>query len=101
MSADVLPTVYNLFGIDYDSRLFTGKDILSNDFGIAVLSDRSWITEDGIYNASHNNFKMINEVDNNYVDNINQLISNRLNISREIIENDYYSNLIVEKESDI
>ena len=25
----------NLFGIDYDSRLFSGKDILSTSFGVA------------------------------------------------------------------
>ena len=28
---DFLPTIYNLFGIDYDSRLFMGKDILSTE----------------------------------------------------------------------
>ena len=30
-SLDVLPTVLNLFGIEYDSRLLMGKDILSNN----------------------------------------------------------------------
>ncbi len=98
MSSDVLPTIYNLFGVEYDSRLFTGKDILSNDFGIAILSDRSWITEEGVYNASENVFTPKQEVEDNYVETINQLVNNRLNISREIIENDYYSYLIVENE---
>jgi phosphoglycerol transferase MdoB-like AlkP superfamily enzyme len=100
MSSDVLPTIYNLFGIEYDSRLFTGKDILSDDFGIVILSDRSWITEEGVYNASENEFtpKQEVEVEDNYVETINQLVNNRLNISREIIENDYYSYLIVENE---
>ena len=28
---DVLPTIYNLFGVEYDSRLIVGKDILSTE----------------------------------------------------------------------
>lgn len=93
MSVDVIPTVYNLFGIDYDSRLFTGKDILSNSFGVAVLADRSWITSSGVYNASSNKFTPKEEVDDNYVDNVCNLVNNRLNISRMILENDYYKYL--------
>src|SRR5699024_8448840 len=31
---DVLPTILNLFGIDYDSRLIVGKDILSDYEGL-------------------------------------------------------------------
>ena len=91
MSIDVLPTVYNLFGIDYDSRMFTGRDILSNDFGIAILIDNSWITDDGKYNASTGTFTNNKEVDENYIYNVNQLVNNRLNIARLIIESNYYA----------
>ena len=92
MSADVLPTVYNLFGIDYDSRLFTGKDILSTDHGIAVLADRSWVSEKGVYDSSRHEFipNKNETVEDGYVDSINQLVNARLNLSRLIIENDYY-----------
>ena len=95
MSADVIPTVYNLFGIDYDSRLFTGKDILSTSAGIAVLEDRSWITNKGIYIASINEFypKDNAKIEEDYVNNINQIVNNRLNLSRLIIENNYYNYL--------
>ena len=34
---DVLPTLLNLFGITYDSRLIIGQDILSNKEGIAIF----------------------------------------------------------------
>ena len=92
MATDVLPTVYNLFGIDYDSRIFTGKDILSDSFGIAIMRDRSWITDKGIYYASSRKFEG-EEVDENYVSNVNNLVNNRLNISKLIISTDYYSYL--------
>ena len=93
MAVDVIPTIYNLFGINYDSRLFTGKDILSNSLGIAVLSDRSWITDKGTYYASTGEFKTTENIDSNYISSINNLINNRLNISRLIIEYDYYKYL--------
>ena len=92
MAADVLPTVYNLFGIDYDSRIFTGKDILSDSFGIAIMRDRSWVTDKGIYYASSRKFEG-EAPDENYVSNVNSLVNNRLNISKSIISTDYYNYL--------
>ena len=38
---DVLPTLLNLFGIGYDSRLMMGQDILSDNPGVAIFSNRS------------------------------------------------------------
>lgn len=93
MATDVLPTVYNLFGVDYDSRLFTGKDILSNSFGISILADRSWVTDKGTYYAPTDYFKAKEDVDDSYVNDVNKLVNGRLNISKMIIENDYYSYL--------
>ena len=96
MSSDVLPTVYNLFGIDYDSRLYTGKDILSKSHGIAVLENRSWISEKGKYDSINNKYYPNNNDTNNeeYINNVNLLINNRINISKLIIENNYYKYLI-------
>ena len=93
MSTDVLPTVYNLFGIEYDSRLFTGRDILSDSMGIAIMKNHSWVTDDGIYYSTTNDFVANKEVDDDYIKNINNLINNRLNISRLIVKNNYYNYL--------
>ena len=49
MSIDVIPTIYNLFGIEYDSRLLMGRDILSDEDGLVIFSNRSFITEKGKY----------------------------------------------------
>ena len=96
MSADVLPTVLNLFGIEYDSRLLTGRDILSDTEGLAVLKNRSWVTNKGTYFAANGSFVAKDgvTVEDGYVDNINSIVSNRLNISRLIVKNDYYSYLL-------
>ena len=92
MSSDVLPTVYNLFGIDYDSRLFTGRDIMSTNEGLVVFSNHSWITDKGRYYSNKKEFIPYDGeiVDENYVKNTNAIVNNRLNVSKLIIKNDYY-----------
>ena len=90
MAVDVIPTVYNLFGINYDSRLFSGRDILSTSFGVAVLADRSWVINDGVYHSNTNSFVGSDKINQEYIDNVNNIVNNRLNISKLILENDYY-----------
>lgn len=46
---DLMPTLLNLFGFEYDSRLFAGKDIFSEDEGMVIFNDRSFITDTVIY----------------------------------------------------
>lgn len=92
MSSDVIPTIYNLFGIDYDSRLFTGRDILSTSDGIAIFSNRSWRSDMGTYFTSGSKF-VGEEIEENYISNINSMIKNRLNIAKLIIKTDYYKYL--------
>lgn len=93
MSIDVLPTVYNLFGIDYDSRLFAGSDILSTREGMAIFNERSWVTDKGKYFGSSNNFVQSEEVDGNYIKTINNIMNNKISISKLIVKNNYYDYL--------
>ena len=92
MSSDVLPTVYNLFGVKYDSRLLTGRDILSTSDGLVIFNNHSWITDKGVYHA--NTKKFDGEEDADYVTNINNLVKNRLSVSKMILKNDYYKYLL-------
>ena len=89
---DVIPTVYNLFGIKYDSRLFVGKDILSTEPGLAIFSNRSWVSDYGRYYSYNKKFVLKDdmEVDDNYVKNMNDIVSNKLNVSKLIMSKNYY-----------
>ena len=94
MSIDVLPTVLNLFGIKYDSRIIMGKDILSNNEGIAIFKDKSWVTNKGTYHASTGIFDSKEDnIDDNYISTINNIVNNRVAISRMIVANNYYKYL--------
>lgn len=94
MSIDVLPTVLNLFGMEYDSRIIMGKDILSTATGIAIFKDKSWVTNKGTYYASKGEFVGDDDVDEEYIKNINNIVNNRTAISRMIVANDYYREIL-------
>jgi len=92
---DILPTLLNLFGINYDSRLLVGKDILSDYEGIAIFSDRSWVTDKGTYFANGSKFVSKNdeEVDSEYISRINTRVANSFTISNSIIKYDIYNEI--------
>ncbi len=91
-SLDVLPTVLNLFGAEFDSRLLMGRDILSDSDPIVIFSDRSFITDKGRYNSLTEQFTPNDgvTVEEGYVDKINTIIYKKYQMSRLILENDYY-----------
>lgn len=93
---DVLPTLLNLFDIEYDSRLIIGQDILSNNEGIAIFSDRSWVTDYGTYFAANKKFvaKENKDITDEYLDRINQSVSNKFTMSNLFIKHNIYEKLV-------
>ncbi len=93
---DVLPTLLNLFGVEYDSRLIVGKDILSDAPGIAIFSNRSWVSDYGTYKNGKFTLKEGMELDNieDYVSSMNNLVSNRFTLSANIIKYNMYDYLL-------
>ena len=88
---DALPTVLNLFGIEYDSRLLMGTDILSDSDSLIIFNDRSWITEKGRYNAISKKFTSFGEeVSKEYIEKINTIVSNKYSMSANILDKNYY-----------
>ena len=92
---DVLPTLLNLFGVEYDSRMIVGKDILSDYPGLAIFSNRSWVSDYGTYFANTRNFvlKEGKELDNQeeYIREINNRVANGFSISKMLMNNKYYN----------
>lgn len=88
MPIDVLPTVYNLFGINYDSRLLAGTDLFSNSEGMVILDNLSWITDRGRYNSLAN--KYTGNITTEYIDNINNIIQNKIIFSKNMLMYDGY-----------
>jgi arylsulfatase A-like enzyme len=95
-SMDIIPTVYNLMGLDFDSRLFSGSDILSDSAPFVLFKNKSFITDIGRYNASAKIFEP-NEIYagldidfDEYRSQVSKLVSQKFDIAKRIIDNDYY-----------
>ena len=100
---DVLPTILNLFGIEYDSRLIMGQDLLSDKEGLVVLANRSWISDKVKYNSVTSEiiprYEGI-EVDEEYIAKLNNLVDNQFKISNMVLQNNYYKKLFKPNEED-
>ena len=92
-SLDILPTLSNLMGIDYDSRLFVGRDIFSDSDPLVMLYSRNFITDKGRYNALTNEFIEAPgaEVDAGYVRDMIDKVDAKFYYSSKVLEEDYYS----------
>lgn len=100
---NLLPTIANLFGIDYDPRLYVGSDILSDDYkSLVVFADGSWKNEVAYYNASKGTVEYFGDKEYTLeeVQEINQRVDTKMKMSSLAIKNNYfnylYSNLYQE-----
>ncbi|MDD6396025.1 MAG: sulfatase-like hydrolase/transferase, partial [Firmicutes bacterium] len=97
-SNDILPTMLNLWGIDYDSRLLIGKDIFSNSEGLAYirLYRYNWVTNEGEYYYSTERFipsescTMTDEEIKKYISQINQIVKSNTDFSKQVLDKNYY-----------
>lgn len=105
-SMDIVPTLSNLFGLEYDARLYSGRDIFatnyqanrySSNMPLVVFANKgygsSWITAAGTYEASTRTFTPREgvTVDEDYVTRVSRLVSAKYNYAKLVIERDYYS----------
>ena len=94
-SLDILPTISNLFGVDYDSRLLVGRDVFSDAEPIVLWYDYTWKTDKGSYDSAKDQFTPAPgvTVDSAYVERISNIVKNKVYYSREAQKTDYFNYL--------
>ena len=94
---DILPTLSNLLGLEYDSRMMAGKDALSDSEGLVVFSSSCWKSDRGFYNRYTGEFTpaagvtMTQEEQESYVSSMKKLVQYQLSSTELIVENDFYN----------
>ena len=93
-NVDVLPTILNLWGFQYDSRMLAGTDVFSDGTHVAVLKDSSFFTDKVWLNASSGEIRYLvdeSEVPASYVEDMIKYIKTRNSISVDILNTNYYN----------
>ena len=103
-AVDIVPTLSNLFGLSYDSRLLSGRDLLAPYSSSAVSSNmplvvlpttvgNSWATCAGIYEAKTGVFTPNPgiTVPEYYVAVVNNMVDAKYNYAKAVIQYDYYN----------
>lgn len=92
---DILPTISNLLGLEYDSRLLIGQDILSDSEQLVCFPDRSFISGKCIYNALNGTVTPLTEeeITQEYLDTVAAIVYNKFSVSEMILNEDYYQYL--------
>ncbi len=97
-TVDILPTILNLFGLPYDSRLLAGRDILSPQaYDMAVLSDQSFVTENYGFDAATGEVVVFTEgyeVDETDLLQRQTIIQNQFQASLDVLNQDYYAHAL-------
>ena len=102
-SIDIVPTLSNLFGLTYDSRLLSGRDVFAENYNASQASTcmplvilptnrgNSWITAAGTYDAKTRTFTPNPgiTVADNYVDTVTALVDAKYSYARQLIQYDY------------
>ena len=100
---DIVPTLSNLFGLEYDSRLLSGRDVFAQNYNPAVASTcmplvilptnrgNSWITAAGTYDAKTRTFTPNTgiAVADDYVKTVASLVDAKYSYARLLIQYDY------------
>lgn len=98
-NVDILPTILNLWGFGYDSRMLAGTDVFSDGTHVAVLADKSFYTDLVWVHASSGEVRWQvpqEQVPEGYIENMLRLIETKMSLSTDILNRAYY-NFIFEK----
>ena len=94
-SLDIVPTLSNLFGVEYDSRMLSGRDVFSDQEPLVFWPDHSWKTDKGTWDASKSSGSEFTPaegvtVDEDYLNRIRRTVSNKINFSYKLLDTDFF-----------
>lgn len=93
-SLDILPTMLNMLGYEYDSRTIIGTDVFGQKSPFVVFADRSWISQNGKYNANTGEYTAFeNAKGEDDIDKLNSKCTNMFTVSRMILDENAYAHI--------
>lgn len=102
-SMDILPTLLNLFGFPYDSRMYAGRDIFSDREGLVIFNDRSFVTDAVVYRKGkdvvwlqdeNGSWIVPEETREDYLTERKKEVKDRYQFSAYILQENYYEHIV-------
>ncbi|MCF0113896.1 MAG: LTA synthase family protein, partial [Erysipelotrichaceae bacterium] len=97
-SIDILPTLCNLFGVEFDSRLLVGRDVFSDKEALVYTLGYEWKTDLGSFTSSKGFVPVSEEVEipEGYVERIKTIVKNKISYSKAVLQKDYFRHVFGE-----
>ena len=93
-SIDIIPTLLNLFGFEFDSRMYAGRDIFSEEEGVVIFNNRSFVTDTVYYDkkAKTTTWKreLTPEQQEAYMEYMKEEVKRRYSFSAYVLQENYY-----------
>ncbi len=99
-SLDILPTLSNLFGTEFDSRLMVGRDVFSDAEPLVFNTNYDWKTQYGTFYAK--NGKFVESTTNplpegtdekEYINAIKAIVKDKYKYCKGVLDSDYYDHV--------
>ncbi|MCH5263457.1 MAG: LTA synthase family protein [Lachnospiraceae bacterium] len=101
---DLMPTLLNLLGFNYDSRMYAGRDILSDREGMVIFNNRDFVTDSLIFIEKGDITYWLQDENGNdivpdaekeaYLAAARREVKDRYDFSAYIIQENYYSDVL-------
>ena len=90
-SLDILPTLCNLFGVEYDSRLLVGRDVFSDEEPLVLWPNGNFLTEKGYwYGGAFKAAEGAGEASKEYINAMRSKVQGKISYSKLILQTDYF-----------
>ena len=103
-SMDIVPTLLNLFGFSFDSGMYAGRDIFSDQEGLVIFNDRSFVTDACIYSRRDRTTIWTTDEEGRdiipdeekeaYLEAVQQDVKDRYQFSAYVLREDYYQDIV-------
>ena len=95
-SLDILPTLSNLFGVPWDSRLHPGRDVFSDAMPLVFDMGGDWKTDYGTYYSWSGKFEPKDAsvtLPDGYVNAVKTIVRNKINYCKGANNSDYWGHV--------
>ena len=95
-SLDIVPTLLNLMGIPFDSRLYVGRDVFSDQMPLVIWANYNWMTDKACFCSGYG-VKAFegyeDEVTDEYIKSVSSAVANKFVFSKAVLDYNYYNTL--------